>query len=171
MQHNIKYHLFGCLLAVLLLCPWNGRAQVNNQVSKVYVVFKTHLDVGFTDLSSVVTKRYVNEFIPKAIDLSEKLRADGSGERYIWTTGAWVIWKYLQTASPKDVERLNAAIRRGDIVWNAVPYTVESETMTQDLLKTTLLLSRKLDKMYGKQTIAAKMTDVSGHTRSIITPV
>ena len=66
---------------------------------------------------------------------------------------------------------MNAAIRCGDIVWNAVPYTVESETMTQDLLKTTLLLSRKLDKMYGKQTIAAKMTDVPGHTRSIITPV
>ena len=31
-----------------------GQAQVNEEVSKVYVVFKTHLDVGFTDLSSVV---------------------------------------------------------------------------------------------------------------------
>jgi hypothetical protein len=145
--------------------------QVNNSVTKVYVVFKTHLDVGFTDLSSVVTKRYVNEFIPKAIDVAEKLRADGSGERYIWTTGAWVIWKYLHTASPKDVARLNEAIRRGDIVWNAAPYTVESETMSKDLLKTTLLLSQKLDKMYGKHTIAEKMTDVPGHTRSIITPL
>lgn len=176
MKQKFNYCLFGCLLAMLTLGAVNGNAQaqqepVNNSVTKVYVVFKTHLDVGFTDLSSVVTKRYVNEFIPKAIDVAEKLRADGSGERYIWTTGAWIIWKYLHTASPKDVARLNEAIRRGDIVWNAAPYTVESEAMSKDLLKSTLFLSQKLDKTYGKHTIAMKMTDVPGHTRSIITPL
>lgn len=49
-------------------------------VKKVYVVFKTHLDVGFTDLSSTVTDRYLHEFIPKALSVSEQLEADGSGE-------------------------------------------------------------------------------------------
>jgi hypothetical protein len=175
MRNNMKHLTFVCLLALLVLCSSNAQAQeqaqVNNNVTKVYVIFKTHLDVGFTDLSSVVTKRYVNEFIPKAIDLADKLRADGSGQRYIWTTGAWVIWKYLHTASPANVKRLNEAIRRGDIAWNAAPYTVESESMSQDLLKTTMLLSKRLDKMYGKHTIAEKMTDVPGHTRSIITPL
>ena len=82
---------------MLTVCP--GQAQVNKEVTKVYVVFKTHLDVGFTDLSSIVEKRYINEFIPKAMDVAEKLRADGSGERYVWTTGSWLIWKYLQTAA------------------------------------------------------------------------
>lgn len=96
-------------------------------VDKVYVVFKTHLDVGFTDLSSVVTDRYVNEFIPKALTLFERIAAEKSGDRYVWTTGAWLIWKYLHTASAQDVKRMEAAIRRGDIVWNAVPYTYESE--------------------------------------------
>ena len=33
--------------------------EINTSVDKVYVVFKTHLDVGFTDLSSVVTQRYI----------------------------------------------------------------------------------------------------------------
>ena len=47
------------------------------KIEKVYVAFKTHLDVGFTDLSSVVTERYVHDFIPKAIEVSERLRADG----------------------------------------------------------------------------------------------
>lgn len=148
-----------------------GHAQVKPDVSKVYVVFKTHLDVGFTDLSSVVTGRYVSEFIPKALDLSEKLYAENAKEKYVWTTGSWLIWKYIQTASPKEVERLEAAIRRGDIVWNAVPYTVESESMNLDLFETSLLLSQKLDAKYGKKTIAAKMTDVPGHTRSIIAPM
>jgi len=137
-------------------------------VEKVYVVFKTHLDVGFTDFPSVVAERYVSNFIPKALDVSERLYAEGAKEKYVWTTGSWLVWKYLQTASPQAVKRLEAAIERGDIVWNAVPYTVESETMNADLFETCLLLPRKLDEKYGKKTIAAKMTDVPGHTRSIV---
>ena len=45
--------------------------EVNTSVERVYVVFKTHLDVGFTDLSSVVTQRYITEFKPKALEVSE----------------------------------------------------------------------------------------------------
>lgn len=141
------------------------------KIEKVYIAFKTHLDVGFTDLSSVVTERYVHNFIPKAIEVSERLRTDGSGDRYVWTTGSWLIWKYLRTASPEAVKLLEEAIGRGDIVWNSIPYTVESETMTRDMFETSLLLSKYLDKKYNKQTIAAKMTDVPGHTRSIIDPM
>lgn len=143
----------------------------NHQVQKVYVVFKTHLDIGFTDLSSVVERRYIEEFIPKALDLSERLQQEGKGERYVWTTGSWLIWEFLKQASEKDVRRMEEAIRRGDIVWNAVPYTYESEVMSRDLFETALLLSRKLDLRFGKKTIAAKMTDVPGHTRSIVSPM
>lgn len=161
---------------VLTLCcslfVLTGYAQQANQdVTKVYVIFKTHLDVGFTDLSSVVEKNYVEEFIPKALDVAERLRKEGNGERYVWTTGSWLVWRYLQKATPKDVKRLEKAIKRGDIVWNGVPYTVESESMNLDLFETCLSLSHKLDKRYGKHTIAAKMTDVPGHTRSIIAPM
>ncbi len=157
---------------LLFFCLVGAMAQPSgNEIEKVYVVFKTHLDVGFTNLSSVVTKSYVNDFIPKAIEVGDRLRADGSGDRYVWTTGSWVIWKYLRTASPEAVKRLEEAIGRGDIVWNSVPYTVESETMTCDMFETCLLLSKCLDERYGKQTIAAKMTDVPGHTRSIIDPM
>ena len=152
-----------CFFLMGLYCWLMGtatHATNNEQVEKVYVVFKTHLDVGFTDLSSVVTNRYMTEFIPKALDVAERLHAEGTEERYVWTTGSWLIWKYLQSATPQEVERLEKAIKRGDIVWNGVPYTVESETMNLDLLNTCLLVSQKLDAKYGKRTIAAKMTDV-----------
>lgn len=95
-----------------------GQTQVNTSVKKVYVIFKTHLDVGFTDLSSVVTDRYITEFIPKAIDVAEELEADGSNDRYVWTTGSWLVWKFLRNAPAKDVKRLEEAIRKGYIVWN-----------------------------------------------------
>ena len=51
----------------------NARA-ANEDVKKVFVVFKTHLDIGFTDLSSNVEKRYAEEFIPKAVEVSRNLR-------------------------------------------------------------------------------------------------
>lgn len=166
----MKRLLIGILALMGALCPLRAQ-QEGNAVEKVYVVFKTHLDVGFTDLSSVVTQRYIKEFIPKALEVSERLHAENDGERYVWTTGSWLIWKYLQTAGAEEKERLEAAIRRGDIVWNSVPYTVESESMNRDLFETCLLLSQKLDEKYGKRTIAAKMTDVPGHTRSIVAPM
>ena len=52
-------------------------------VMGLLIEIRLHLDVGFTDLSSVVTERYVHDFIPKAIEVSERLRADGSGDRYV----------------------------------------------------------------------------------------
>ncbi|MGM9811540.1 MAG: DUF5054 domain-containing protein [Muribaculaceae bacterium] len=169
MKNVIK--LFVALFFALNCWAVQKAEEVNKNVEKVFVVFKTHLDVGFTDLSSVVTKRYVDEFIPKAIAVGEKLQADGSGERYVWTTGSWLVEKYRREASAADVARLDKAIERGDIVWNAVPYTFESEVMTSDLFRTCLMLSQNLDKRYGKHTIAAKMTDVPGHTRSIVSPL
>lgn len=140
-------------------------------VKKVYVIFKTHFDLGYTDLSSAVEQRYIKNFIPKAIDLAEQLRAEGGKARYVWTTGAWLIDAYIKQASPEAVHNLEMAINRGDIVWNAAPYTIESESVSKDMFETMLKLSNRLDSKYGKKTIAAKMTDVPGHTRSIITPL
>lgn len=37
-------------------------------MKKVHVVFKTHLDLGFTDLASNVLANYNSSYIPKAID-------------------------------------------------------------------------------------------------------
>ena len=148
------------VLAVAALSLLAVHAQSRDSITTVYVIFKTHLDVGFTDLSSKVEQNYLNEFIPKALDVAERLRADRSGERYVWTTGAWLVWEYLHQAPPADVKRLERAIRRGDIVWNGVPYTVESEAMNRALFEGGLALSARLDKRYHRHTVATKMTDV-----------
>ncbi|MBO4945741.1 MAG: DUF5054 domain-containing protein [Muribaculaceae bacterium] len=167
-----KLIIYFTLLCVMLCAGARAAsAEVNENIKRVYVLFKTHLDVGFTDLSSKVEKLYVEEYIPKAIDVAEQLRADGKGDRYVWTTGSWLIWRYLQGASPEEKARLDEAIGRGDIVWNGVPYTVETEVMTSELLDEVLKVAQRLDSKYGKHTIAAKMTDVPGHTRSIIAPL
>jgi len=158
------------LLVGLMFVQFRLLAQ-NDSIEKVFVVFKTHLDVGFTNYSSAVTQNYLDNFIPKALDVAEELRAENSEEKYVWTVGSWLIWKYLQKATLEETERLTKAISAGDIVWNGVPYTVESEVMNKEMFESSLLLAKKLDKRFQKHTIAAKMTDVPGHTRSIIAPL
>ncbi|WP_211746060.1 DUF5054 domain-containing protein [Paenibacillus sp. Marseille-Q4541] len=137
-------------------------------VKRVHVVFKTHLDIGFTDMGEKVIDSYMNGFIPQAIELSEQLAEEEGNVKFIWTTGSWLINEYLQTATPDMCARMEKAIREGRIVWHGLPYTTHTEIMDAKLFEYGLSLSQNLDQKYGKTTIAAKMTDVPGHTIAMV---
>jgi hypothetical protein len=66
---------------------------------------------------------------------------------------------------------MEQAIARGDIAWHALPFTWQSEMMSQSMIEGGLGLSQALDKRFGKETRGAKMTDVPGHTRGLISPL
>lgn len=134
----------------------------------IHLIFKTHLDIGFTDYAQTVTARYMSHFIPGAIALGERLRDEGYSERFVWTTGAWLIYEYLEQASRAERARMERAIARGDIAWHALPFTTHTELMDASLFRFGLSLSQALDARFGVTTIAAKMTDVPGHTRAML---
>jgi hypothetical protein len=133
----------------------------------IHVIFKTHLDIGYTDLAARVTANYIDHFIPAALDLADEMRRRGS-DRFIWTTGSWLIDEYLRVSPPAQRERMEAAIRRGDIVWHGLPCTLHTELNDPELLRFGLSIAKELDLRFGRRTIAAKMTDVPGHTRSMV---
>ncbi|WP_063567154.1 DUF5054 domain-containing protein [Paenibacillus sp. O199] len=135
---------------------------------KVHVVFKTHLDIGFTHLAENVVKRYMEEYVPKAIALSAQLEAEGGREQFIWTTGSWMIRHYLNHASEEGKQAMEQAIHKGHIVWHGLPFTTHTELMDPSLFRYGLSIGLELDKQFGKTTIAAKMTDVPGHTLSMV---
>lgn len=132
-------------------------------VKDVLIVFKTHFDIGFCDLADNVVKRYLNEFIPNAIKRGYELK--GTDTPYIWTVGSWLIHEALKHDSDGTVEQ---AIRDGIIVWHALPFTAFTETMSKELLEYALSVSDELDRRFGRNTIAAKMSDVPGHTKAMI---
>ena len=138
-----------CLMVLTLAFVNAGAA--DKDVKNVVVVFKTHLDIGFTDLSSNVEKRYIEEFIPKAIEVSKSLRESGGEERYVWTTGSWLVDAYLKQADGESLRTFETAVENGDIVWNGVPYTVESESMNRDMFEQSLYLSKGLMKGLAKR--------------------
>ncbi len=133
-------------------------------IHEIIVLFKTHLDLGFTDFAENVAENYVNEYIPNAIRIAEALR--GQDEGFIWTTGSWLIQHYFETSSTPQL--MEDAIRKGLIRWHALPFTTHTEFMDEALFRYGLSLSQTLDARFQKTTIAAKMTDVPGHTKSMI---
>lgn len=138
------------------------------EIKKVLIVFKTHLDIGFTDFSKSVIKKYKDVFIPNAIKTAETLRRNKSDASFKWTTGSWLIYEYLRTSDDKNRAALEKAIENGDISWHGLPFTTHTELMKPELFEYGLSLSQRLDKRFNRTTVAAKMTDVPGHTKAMI---
>ena len=135
----------------------------------IHLVFKTHLDIGFTQLAERVRRQYHDVFIPGALDTGEHfLHEDPDQTLFVWTTGAWLIWDHLETQPPERVRRLERAIEHGLIRWHALPFTTHTELMSPALFRAGLSYAQELDRRFGVKTIAAKMTDVPGHTLGIV---
>ncbi|MGH3147222.1 MAG: DUF5054 domain-containing protein [Rubrobacter sp.] len=141
---------------------------LEGRVEVVHLVFKTHLDIGFTDFAASVVEAYFDRFIPQAIEVARELGRRGGDERLVWTTGSWLIYEYLERAAPAERKLLEDAILAGDVAWHGLPFTTHSELVDPGLFEHGLGLSRELDSRFGRETVAAKMTDVPGHTRAIV---
>lgn len=134
-------------------------------IKKVFVIHKTHLDIGFTDMAENVLKQYVDVFIPRAIETAYECNGEGK-RNFVWTVGSFLIEYYLEHA--EHPEKLEQAIRDGYIAWHGLALTTHTELMDERLFRYELEISKRLDARFGKKTISAKMTDVPCHTHAIV---
>ena len=145
-------------------------ASAEGSVKRVLVMFKCHFDAGFIDTQYNVVHKYFNQYFPRAIEIAKAENAGGK-RRYVWTTGSWLVFEYLEQASAADRKTMEEAIERGDIAWHGLPFTWQTEMLAPSMIEGSLALARSLDRRFGKVTTGAKMTDVPGHTRGIIPPL
>lgn len=132
------------------------------RVRQVCLLFKTHLDLGFTDLAARVRQRYLRDFFPRAIETADELR--GTPDRFVWTTGSFILGEALRQEDAVRRRAVERAVCAGDLVWHAMPFTTHTELLDDSLLAFGLGLSRELDARFGRVTRAGKFTDVPGHT-------
>ena len=130
-------------------------------MKKVIVVSKTHLDLGFTDYAENIKRKYIDKFIPEAIDLAEKVNTDEK-KNFVWTTGSWIIKEALKDENCKH--KLEKALKEDNIAPHAMPFTTHTELLDTDSLDFGLSIVDALDELRGRKTVRAKMTDVPGHT-------
>jgi hypothetical protein len=142
----------------------------DTDIKRVLILFKCHLDVGFIDTQANVVRKYFEVYFPQAIETAATMRGEGN-DRYIWTTGSWLPYQYLEKAAGPQRKQMEQAILSGDIAWHAIPFTWQTELMDRSLIAGGLGFSRSLDRRFGRTTTGAKMTDVPGHTRAIVAPL
>src|SRR5262249_20878500 len=82
------------VLCVLILACIQVRA-ANPQVKDVVVVFKTHFDVGYTDLVTNVLNRYRTTFVDGAMKLIDESQRLPANERFVWTVPGWPLTQML----------------------------------------------------------------------------
>ena len=161
---------------VLTLTPVHLRRLILDQqpaaleVERVLVMFKCHLDVGFTDTQAHVMRKYFDQYYPQALQVAAAMRRSGE-DRYVWTTGSWLLYEYLDQATPEQRKRMDEAVAAGDVAWHALPFTWQTEMLDRSMIVGALGLSQSLDRRYGRTTTGAKMTDVPGHSRGLIGPL
>jgi Domain of unknown function (DUF5054) len=153
----------GCLIA--------QTPEPDPAVKRVLVMFKCHLDVGFVDTQAAIIRKYFEVYFPLAMETARSLRQSGSDDRYIWTTGSWLLYEYLEQAGPAERKRMEQAIADRDIAWHALPFTWQSELLNDSAVTGAIGFSKSLDRRFGRQTTGAKMTDVPGHCRGLIRPL
>jgi hypothetical protein len=140
------------------------------EVKRVLVLFKCHLDVGFTDTQAGVMRQYFDHYFPQAIQVATSLRQSGE-DRYVWTTGSWLLYEYLEQATSEQRRPAEQAVTAGDLAWHALPFSWQTEMLDRSMIVGALGLSQSLDRRFGRTTTGAKMSDVPGHSRGIVGPL
>lgn len=132
-------------------------------IKKVILVFKTHFDIGFTDLAENVMKAYAGPMLKEVIATCNSTAHMGK-QKYVWTMPAWPLKFITEHCGEEWRGELERLILKGQIVWHALPFTSHTDCCSAEEYIEGLRYSRELSERYGKPCpISAKMTDVPGH--------
>ncbi|MHC1766641.1 MAG: hypothetical protein AB9869_20440 [Verrucomicrobiia bacterium] len=130
------------------------------------LVMKSHFDIGYSALARDVEHEYRTTMIDRALETMEQnARVAGPGEQFVWTIPGWpmetILW---EGQNPKRKQRIEEALRRGNLVIHALPYTIETGSADAETLARGFICSSRIARKYGLPLPRdAKMTDVPGH--------
>lgn len=85
---------------------------------KIILVFKTHFDIGFTDLASNVIDQYAGSMLEQVIETCKGTQKLGK-RHFVWTMPAWPLWHIVNHSEPKLRKELDELIENGQVVWHA----------------------------------------------------
>lgn len=151
-------------------------------ISKMHIVYMTHLDAGFTDTTRNVCDLYFEKYFPQAFLLADALKANctdpATCPTYRWTQFPWLIQEFLdgragcahRQRTPEEVSRMEKAIEDDVIVWHANALNNFNELLDTELLEYSLQMRQRLNARFSKShgNLVGKLTDVTGMTRAAV---
>ena len=90
-----------------------ARSAGHSAVEEVIVVYKTHFDIGFTDLARNVVASYRTGMIDKALDIVERTRDLPPEARFVWTIPGWPMARILRAGQDRERRRRVIEAHRG----------------------------------------------------------
>jgi hypothetical protein len=163
------------LLILLAFCTLNLSAQIaavdvdkgaeNSQVTDIVVVFKMHVDIGYTDWAEGVLQKYTGSMLDETLQSLEETSHLPKNEQFIWTIPGWPL-KYMLDNCPADKKaQLEEAVASGRIVPHALPVTFETEASDMENLVRGLATTSEINARFGlPEARDAKLTDVPSHS-------
>lgn len=151
------------VLSVSTASAQQPKTAINPRVTDIWVVFKTHFDLGFTDLPENVFKRYRGEMTENALAVIEKSATQPPEKRFAWTVSGWPLEAQIlgPLQTPEQRIRIEKAIKTGALVVHGLPFTTHTESLDYEDLVRGLGYSSSVTRKYGlPMTISGKMTDV-----------
>jgi hypothetical protein len=143
-----------------------SRKQDSSQQMHFVLVMKSHFDIGYSALARNVEHEYRTTMIDRALEtMEENAKGAGPGEQFVWTIPGWPMQTILWDGqSPERRKRVEEALKRGNLVIHALPYTIETGTADVETLARCFIYSSRIARQYGLPLPNdAKMTDVPGH--------
>lgn len=169
MTNKIKALFFVALLLASVAFAQQQKTDNSNisKVTDVWVVFKTHFDLGYTDLPENVTARFRGEMMDNALKVIDKNSVQPKNKKFAWTLAGWPLYAQIlgPLQNPERKTRIEKAIKEGSIVVHGLPFTIHTESLDYEDLVRGLGYSSKIARKYGQPLpISAKMTDVPCHS-------
>lgn len=152
------------LFCLMLKCKYVQERKVMDLKRHIYVVFKTHFDIGFTDLARKVTERYSGKMLDDVIATCEGTKHLGKDRKYVWTMPSWPLTQSIRNTSQYKQEKAYRLISDRQITWHLLPFTTHTEFCGMEEFIRGFRFSTSLSMEFGFWPVSAKMTDVPGHT-------
>jgi alpha-mannosidase len=170
-HHDCRIHNLAC--AIFCLTAANAAAASHaaesiGKVDQIIVVFKTHFDIGYTDMAKNVVERYRTTMIDQALEVCDRNRDLPAQQQFVWTLPGWPMSQIMsdwpgQTAERKV--RIEQALKEGRFVVHGLPFTTHTELLEpEDLVRGLGFASGVSRAVSIALPRDAKMTDVPCHS-------
>ncbi len=162
-------HLIALLSTALIFCAVQGQTK-KSAVENVIIVYKTHFDIGYSSTVHDVVHEYRTEMVDRVLAAIEENSHQPKEKQFVWTVSGWPMKQMLwEGQAPDRRKKIEQAIREGNLVVHAYPFTTHTETAEMEDLVRGLNISSTISRKFGQPlSISAKMSDVPG--QSWITP-
>ncbi|SHE36338.1 Glycosyl hydrolases family 38 N-terminal domain-containing protein [Arenibacter palladensis] len=160
---------------LLLLFMFKSNAQIaavevdngseSNQVTDIVIVFKMHVDIGYTDWAEGVLQKYTGSMLDETLHSLEVTSHLPKEEQFVWTIPGWPLKYMLDNCSADKKAQLEDAVASGRIVPHALPVTSETEASDLENLARRLGTTSQINARFGlPEARDAKLTDVPSHS-------